>query len=186
MRKAVFLDRDGTLAEEAHYLASLDRLALFPYSADAVRLLNRAGFAVVVITNQAGIARGIIREEFVADVHKHIAEELAAGGARIDGFYYCPHHPEGIVEKYRGPCDCRKPQPGMLRRAAADLDLDLPSSFVVGDRLLDIEAGRAAGTRGVLVRTGYGSIDEARRERRVEPDVVVDNLIGAVAWILRA
>jgi D-glycero-D-manno-heptose 1,7-bisphosphate phosphatase len=185
MRRAVFLDRDGTLAEEANYLASLDRLSLFPYAADAVRLLNRGGFAVVVITNQAGIARGIIREEFVGEVHEHIGRELAAGGARIDGFYYCPHHPHGIVEKYRGACDCRKPQPGMLRRAAADLDLDLASSFIVGDRLLDIEAGRAVGARGILVRTGYGRTDEARRDRRVEPDVVVDNLIGAVAWILR-
>ena len=185
MRRAVFLDRDGTLAEEAGYLSSLDRLHLFPYAADAVRLLNRADFAVVVITNQAGIARGIIKEAFIGEVHSHIADVFAKGGARIDGFYYCPHHPDGIIEKYRGACDCRKPQPGMLRRAAADLDLDLPASFVVGDKLLDVEVGHAVGARGVLVRTGYGKGEAGLRSSRVEPAAVADNLMGAVAWILR-
>ena len=185
MKAAVFLDRDGTLAEEAGYLSSLDRLHLFPYSIDAVRLLNRAGFAVVVITNQAGIARGIIEEAFVGEVHAHMAERFAAGGARIDAFYFCPHHPEGIVEPYRRACDCRKPQPGMLRRAAADLDLDLGASFVVGDKLLDIEAGRTVGARGVLVRTGYGAGEEALPDRAVVPAAIADNLMGAVAWILR-
>ena len=186
MNPAVFLDRDGTLAEEAGYLSSLDRLHLFPYSVDAVRLLNRAGFAVVVITNQAGVARGIIKEAFVGETHAFIATRFAEGGARIDAFYYCPHHPKGIIEAYRGACDCRKPQPGMLRRAAADLALDLPSSFVVGDALRDIEAGCAVGARGVLVRTGYGAAEEALSNRSVEPAAVADNLMGAVAWILRA
>src|SRR5215212_1701700 len=114
--KAVFLDRDGTLVEEAGYLDRLERLVFFPYTIDAVRLLNRAGFAVVVVTNQAGIARGIFKESFVAEAHRHITARLAAGAARVDGFYYCPHHPEAVVEEFRATCECRKPKPGMLIR----------------------------------------------------------------------
>ena len=186
MRTAVFLDRDGTLLEEANYVCELDRLVFFPFAIDAVRLLNRAGFAVVVVTNQAGIARGIVEESFVAQAHAVMTERLAEGGARVDGYYYCPHHPQGIVEAYRRVCECRKPQPGMLRRAAGELGLDLTGSFVVGDKLQDVEAGAAVGARGVLVRTGFGRTEEARPDRRVEPHAVVDNLMGAVAWILQA
>jgi D-glycero-D-manno-heptose 1,7-bisphosphate phosphatase len=183
-RPAVFLDRDGTLIEEAGYLDRLERLVFFPYSVDAVRLLNRAGFAVVIVTNQAGIARGIVREAFVAEAHQHISERLEAGGARIDAFYYCPHYPEGSVERYRTACDCRKPQPGLLRRAAQDLDLDLSRSFVVGDRWHDIEAGHLVGARSVLVRTGLGTREEARPQPGLTPDAIGDTLVDAVAWIL--
>jgi D-glycero-D-manno-heptose 1,7-bisphosphate phosphatase len=185
VKRAVFLDRDGTLLEEANYVSDLEHLVFFPFAIDAVRLLNRAGFAVVVVTNQAGIARGIVEESFVAQAHAVMTERLAEGGARVDGYYYCPHHPQGIVDAYRRACDCRKPQPGMLRRAADDLELDLAASFIVGDKLQDIEAGHAVGARGVLVRTGYGRT-EARPDRGVRPDAVVDNLAGAVSWILQA
>jgi D-glycero-D-manno-heptose 1,7-bisphosphate phosphatase len=184
-RPAVFLDRDGTLIEEAGYLDRLDRLVFFPYSVDAVRLLNQAGLAVVVITNQAGIARGIVKESFVAEAHRHISERLARGGARVDGYYYCPHHPEAVIEAYRQQCDCRKPRPGLLTRAAADLNLDLSRSFVVGDRWHDLEAGQGLGARGVLVRTGYGRSEEASPKTNVSPAAVADNLIEAVSWILR-
>jgi D-glycero-D-manno-heptose 1,7-bisphosphate phosphatase len=186
LRRAVFLDRDGTLLEEANYIAEIERLAFFPYSSDAVRLLNRAGLAVVVITNQAGIARGIVDESFVGVAHAAISARLAEGGAHVDAYYYCPHHPQGIVEAFRRACDCRKPQPGMLRRAADDLGLDLGASFVVGDKLTDVEAGHAVGARAVLVRTGFGRKEEALPGRRVEPDAIVDNLMGAVSWILQA
>ena len=186
MSKAVFLDRDGTLLEEAGYLDRLERLNFFPYSIDAVRLLNRGGFAVVIVTNQAGIARGIFKEAFVADAHRHIAERLAAGGARVDAFYYCPHHPEASVEAYRQTCDCRKPQPGMFTRAAAELGIALEESFVVGDRWHDLEAGERVGARGVLVRTGYGRTEEASPRPHVTPAAIADNVIQAVSWILRA
>jgi D-glycero-D-manno-heptose 1,7-bisphosphate phosphatase len=186
VKRAVFLDRDGTLLEEANYVSEFERLVFFPFSADAVRLLNRAGFAVVVVTNQAGIARGIVEERFVALAHAFITERLAEGGARIDAYYYCPHHPHGIIEPYRGACDCRKPQPGMLKKAAVDLGLDLTRSFIVGDKLQDLEAGAAVGARGVLVRTGYGRKEEAKLGGALEPAAVVDNLMGAVSWILRA
>jgi D-glycero-D-manno-heptose 1,7-bisphosphate phosphatase len=185
MRRAVFLDRDGTLIEESGYLDRLDRLVFYPYSVDAVRTLNRSGLAVVVVTNQAGIARGIVDEAFVAEAHRHIAARLAAGGARVDAFYYCPHHPGAAHETLGRRCDCRKPLPGMLKQAAADLDLDLPRSFAVGDRWHDVEAGQAAGARGVLVRTGLGRTEESRPDGHVTPDAIADNLIEAVSWILR-
>ena len=185
-RSGVFLDRDGTLLEEAGYLDRLERLVFFPYAIDAVRLLNRAGFPVVVVTNQAGIARGIFKESFVAAAHQHISDRLAAAGARVDAFYYCPHHPEAVVEEFRQVCDCRKPQPGMLTRAAADLDLALDRSFVVGDRWHDLEAGQRVGARTLLVRTGYGRTEEAAPKAQVQPSAIVDNVIDAVSWILRA
>lgn len=183
---AVFLDRDGTLLEEAGYLDRLERLIFFPYSIDAIRLLNRAGLSVVVITNQAGIARGIFKESFVGEAHQHIRERLAAGGARVDAFYYCPHHPEAVLQEFRQSCDCRKPKPGMLTRAAADLDLALDRSFVVGDRWHDLEAGQRVGARTLLVRTGYGRTEEAAPKPHVQPSAIVDNVMEAVSWILRA
>lgn len=184
-RRAVFLDRDGTLIEEAGYLDRLERLVFFPYTVDAVRLLNRAGFAVVVVTNQAGIARGIVDEAFVSEAHQHIAERLERGGARIDAFYYCPHYKTGTVDPYVRACDCRKPEPGLLRRAQADLDLDLARSFMVGDRWHDVAAGRAAGARTVLLRSGVGRREESAPPPGLVPDAVADTLIDAAAWILQ-
>jgi D-glycero-D-manno-heptose 1,7-bisphosphate phosphatase len=177
----VFLDRDGTLIEEAGYLDTLDRLQLYPFSVDAVRLLNRAGFAVILATNQSGIARGFFDEAFVDAAHRLLADTLARGGARLDGCYYCPHHPDGCVAAYTRACDCRKPGPGLLQRAAADLELDLRQSFVVGDRVHDVDAGASVGARSVLVRTGYGSRAEASVGQRA---AVADNLVAAVSWIL--
>jgi D-glycero-D-manno-heptose 1,7-bisphosphate phosphatase len=183
-RRAVFLDRDGTLIEEAGYLERFERLAFYPYSIDAVRLLNRAGFTVVVVTNQAGIARGIVKESFVQEAHRYIAGRLAAGGARVDAFYYCPHHREGVVESLRVDCGCRKPGSDLLKRAAADLGLDLPRSFMVGDRWHDVQAGQAVGAPGVLVRTGYGRSQESAPKDGVGAAAVADNLMDAVSWIL--
>jgi D-glycero-D-manno-heptose 1,7-bisphosphate phosphatase len=185
-RPAVFLDRDGTLVEEAGYLDRIERLVFYPYSVDAVRVLNRAGLQVVIVTNQAGVARGIFHEDFVAEAHRHVKARVEAGGARVDGFYYCPHHPDASVAKYKIACDCRKPQPGMLRQAAAELNLDLTRSFVVGDRWHDIQAGNTVGARGLLVRTGYGRTEEASAKPGVEPAAIVDDLIAAASWILRA
>jgi D-glycero-D-manno-heptose 1,7-bisphosphate phosphatase len=182
VKRGVLLDRDGTLIEEVGYLDRLDRVQLFPYSVDAVRLLNRAGFAVVVTTNQAGIARGFFDEAFVQSTHQYLATMFGAGGATIDAFYFCPHHPDAIADAYRGPCDCRKPKPGLLRRAAADHGIDLERSFVIGDRAHDIAAGAAVGARGVLVRTGYGDRVASTNHGA---EAVADNLMGAVSWILR-
>lgn len=185
MKPAVFLDRDGTLLEEVGYLDRLERLAFFPWSVDAVRLLNRAGYLVAVVTNQAGVARGFFEESFIGEAHRHIDSTLSAGGARIDGYYYCPHHPEASVAAYRQVCNCRKPSPGMLRQAEQDFGIDLHRSFVVGDRWLDVELAQAVGATGILVRTGYGQTEERRPKNDVRATVIVDNLIEAVGWILR-
>ena len=179
----MFVDRDGTLIEEVGYLDRLDRIDIYPYSVDAVRLLNRAGFAVVVTTNQSGVARGYFDEAVVGAVHDRIAAVFAAGGARIDAFYYCPHHPEAAVARYRQACDCRKPRPGLLQRAARELGLDPRRSFVVGDRSNDVEAGRAVGAATVLLQTGYGA--DADAATRAAATAVADDLIDAVSWILR-
>ena len=184
MRPAVFLDRDGTLLEEAGYLDRIERLVFFPFAVDAVRLLNRAGLAVVIVTNQSGVGRGMYEESFVLQAHDVISARMQEGGARVDGFYYCPHHPEAEIERYRQACDCRKPAPGMLRRAAADLGLDLSRSFTVGDKWTDVQVGQAAGATGILVRTGYGRSSEAAPRPGVRPSAVVDDVIAATAWIL--
>ena len=184
LARAVFLDRDGTLIEEVGYLERVERVFLYPWSIDAVRLLNRAGLRVVVVTNQAGVARGYFTEALVEEVHRHIDALFAAGGARIDGYYYCPHHPDGRVETYRRQCDCRKPGRGLVDRAARELGIDPARSFVVGDRWLDIEMAQAVGARSILVRTGYGVTDEERRHD-ITADAIADNLVGATSWILR-
>jgi D-glycero-D-manno-heptose 1,7-bisphosphate phosphatase len=184
VRPAVFLDRDGTLLEEAGYLDRLERLVFFPFATDAVRLLNRGGLAVVLFTNQSGVGRGIYTEAFVAAAHDLVTARLSAGGARLDGIYYCPHHPHAEIERYRQACDCRKPGAGMMRQAAADLGLDLSRSFTVGDKWSDVQAGTATGGRGLLVRTGYGRATEAAADMS-DAAAVVDNLAAATAWILR-
>jgi D-glycero-D-manno-heptose 1,7-bisphosphate phosphatase len=183
--RAVFLDRDGTLIEEVGYLDRVERVDLYPWTIDAVRALNRAGMRVVMVTNQSGVARGFFSEAVVEQVHRHIADLLAAGGARIDAYYYCPHHPDGKVRQYAQACDCRKPGRGLVDRAVRELGIDPAASFVVGDRWLDVALARAVGGRGVLVRTGYGATEETRPPEGLRADAVADNLIGAVSWILR-
>jgi D-glycero-D-manno-heptose 1,7-bisphosphate phosphatase len=183
--RAVFLDRDGTLIEEVGYLDRVDRVELYPWSIDAVRVLNRAGLRVVMVTNQSGVARGFFTEAVVEHVHRHIATLLEAGGARIDAYYYCPHHPDGSVTQYTQACECRKPGRGLVDRAARELGIDPARSFVVGDRWLDVALARTIGARGVLVRTGYGKTEESRPRDDLAADAVADNLIGAVDWILR-
>jgi D-glycero-D-manno-heptose 1,7-bisphosphate phosphatase len=186
LRPAVFLDRDGTINEDVSFLNRLSELRLFPWSADAIRLLNRAGFRTVVTTNQSGVGRGIIPEPFIRTVHDEIDARLARAGARIDRYFYCPHHPEEGLGPYRQVCECRKPRPGMILTAAREMGLDLTRSVVVGDRRLDVASGHAAGVRAVLVRTGVGAAEErvlADGEER--PDAILDNLMEAVGWILR-
>ena len=186
MRPAVFLDRDGVLIDDRNYLDRVDLVALIPGAAAAVRRLNDAGFAVVVVTNQSGVARGVFPEEQIAVVHAHIAGLLhAEAAARIDHFDYSPFHPDATVEQYRRDSDCRKPKPGMLLRSAVRLNLDLPRSWMVGDRLTDLEAGAAAGCRTILVRTGYGErAGLSAPLPEVKLEVVVPTVVEAVAHIL--
>lgn len=184
--RAVFLDRDGTLIEEVGYLDRPERVELFPWSIDAIRALNRAGVRVVMMTNQSGVARGFFTEAIVQQVHRHIAALLEAGGARIDAYYYCPHHPDGKVAEYTRVCGCRKPAPGLIERAERELGVDPRASCVVGDRWLDVALARAVGARSVLVRTGYGLTEEAHPQPGLTADAVVNNLVEAAGWILRS
>lgn len=181
---AVFLDRDGTLIEEVGYLKTPEQVTLYPWTVSAIGALNRVGFRTVLVTNQAGVARGYFDEESVAQVHRHLAGMLEAGGAFLDAYYYCPHHPDGTVAPYAGACACRKPAQGMIDRAVAELGVDPRRSFTVGDRWLDVAMGRGAGARPILVRTGYGAKEEAQPQDGLTADVIVNNLIDAVAWIL--
>lgn len=177
----MFLDRDGTLNVEVNYLHRIEDLVLVAGAARAISALNRAGWLVIVVTNQAGIARGYYDETALHTLHEHLTQALAAQDARIDAIYYCPHHPD-----FSGTCECRKPQPGMLLQAAAEHGIDLTRSWLVGDTGGDIGAGRAAGCRTVLVRSGYGAAyeDQVRDGDGAQPDAIVDDVAAAVEYIL--
>jgi D-glycero-D-manno-heptose 1,7-bisphosphate phosphatase len=184
MKPAVFVDRDGTLIIDRGYLSRLDDMELLPGAIEALRLVREAGFAVVVVTNQAGVARGRFEESFVPEAHRHLQSLLESGGASVDAFYYCPHHPEGVVDAYRRVCECRKPAPGMVVRAARELDLDVARSFVVGDTWLDVGLATRAGARGILVRTGYGASVEAAPPKGVSAAAVVDTVLDAAHFVI--
>jgi D-glycero-D-manno-heptose 1,7-bisphosphate phosphatase len=186
VKPAVFLDRDGTLIEERGYLDRLDLMALIPGAPAALTRLQGAGFALVLVTNQAGVARGFFDEAFVRQAHEHLATLLACDGIALDGYYYCPHHPDGIVDPYRRVCRCRKPAPGMVEQAARDLQLDVARSYVVGDKWIDVELARNAGARGILVRTGYGADSEVSMPSNLEPAGIVDSLADAAELIVAA
>ena len=185
-RPALFVDRDGTLTEEVGYVNHPRRLRLLPRSAEAVRRLNQAAVPAVVVTNQAGVARGYFSPDVLTAVNDELLRQLKEAGASVDGVYVCPHHPSAGAPPYRQECDCRKPRPGLLTRAAADLALDLTRSAVVGDKPSDLEAAARVGARGVLVLTGYGLGEwEYRRTTfPVPPDHVAGDLLDAVEWFL--
>ncbi|HEY8520959.1 MAG TPA: HAD family hydrolase [Gammaproteobacteria bacterium] len=182
LRPAVFFDKDGTLIEDVPYNVAVDRVRLAPGAERALPALARAGFALVVVSNQSGVARGFFAEADVRAVGRRLAALFAELGARLDGFYWCPHHPEGAVPRYRRECACRKPRPGLLLRAAGDLGLDLRASWLVGDILDDIEAGRRAGCRTVLL--DIGNETEWRVDARRLPHHVVADLAWAAGVIL--
>lgn len=180
LRPAVFLDRDGTVAEEVGYLNHASRFRMFPFAAAAIHRLNEARLPVIVVTNQSGVGRGYFPESLVQSVNELMAHQLAESSAKIDAIYYCPHT---SAEN----CDCRKPKTGMLDRAAQEHALDLRRSFVVGDRYGDIELARNAGARSILVRTGYGEGEVAWHAAKwaAQPDFVAEDLAEAADWILR-
>jgi D-glycero-D-manno-heptose 1,7-bisphosphate phosphatase len=184
-RPAVFLDRDGTLIEERGFIDRLDMVTIYPWTGDALRLVTRAGFAAVVVTNQSAIARGMFDEAFLHDVHRSIDAHITAAGGTIDRYYYCPHLPNATVEQYRQTCRCRKPGPGLIEQACRELDLDPARSVTIGDRWRDIAAGVAAGTRTVLVRSGHGAHEADLLPDDVRADAILNNLMEAVGWILR-
>ncbi|MEO8480823.1 MAG: HAD family hydrolase [Acidobacteriota bacterium] len=187
MRPAVFLDRDGTMIHDVGYLRRLDEVRWFASTIDAIRLINRAGFLVFVVTNQSGIGRGVIAPEFVPEVHRRMNDLIEAGGARVDGWFYCPHHPRAEVEMYRAVCECRKPMPGLIRQAEAAHAIDLPRSFVIGDKPIDVGLGVGVGARGILVRTGYGEETLQTCGGQVPGAAfVAADLMEATSWLLGA
>jgi len=180
------MDRDGTLTEEVGYVNHPKRLRVQPRSAEAIRRLNEAGIAAVVVTNQAGIARGYFSEDVLAAVNAALVSRLKDEGAHLDGIYVCSHHPTEGEPPYRMVCECRKPKPGLLLRAASELGLDLSGSTLVGDKASDLATARAVGARSVLVLTGYGLGEwEYRRDAfAVPPDHVAEDLLDAVDWVI--
>jgi D-glycero-D-manno-heptose 1,7-bisphosphate phosphatase len=185
-RRAIFLDRDGTVSEEVGYVNHISRLRLLPRTAEAIRKINESQFLAVLVTNQAGVARGYFKEELVRRVHARLEEMLAEGRARLDGIYYCPHHPTAGEPPYRRDCNCRKPKPGMIEAAREDLAIDLSRSFMVGDKYSDIVFAHSVGIKGVLVKTGYGlgEIEGSSADWTEQPDRISEDLSDAVDWIL--
>ena len=186
MQRAVFIDRDGTMSEEVGYINHASRFRIFPYAAAAIKLLNDSGWLAIVITNQAGVARGYFAEEMIQTVHETLKEEMAATDARIDAIYYCAHHPSVGDPPYRLDCDCRKPRPGLISRAAEDFDINLHESWMVGDRYSDIELARNAGVKSAFVMSGYGrgEWEHQRQTWNYQPDVTANHLLEAVKKII--
>ena len=184
-QSAIFIDRDGTINDDIGYVSAPDELVIYPFAAEAVRLINESNLKAIVITNQSGIARGLYTESTLDQIHDRMREELARGGARIDAIYYCPHHPRIGDDRYRKMCDCRKPGTGMLRQAARDHGIDLALSYVIGDKASDINLATCAGARGVLVMTGYGRETLAAQDRwPCAPAIIAEDLLDGVKRIL--
>jgi D-glycero-D-manno-heptose 1,7-bisphosphate phosphatase len=186
LRPAIFLDRDGTLSHEVGYVNHVSRFRLYPFAVDAVRMINRSDHLAVVVTNQAGVARGYFPESVLDEVHDILHATMEKGGARLDGLYACLHHPQVGAPPYRQECDCRKPKPGLLRRAEAELGIDLARSWVVGDRHGDLLMAWRVGARAALVKTGYGLGELTHLAPRWprQPELVADHLLDAVSRIL--
>jgi D-glycero-D-manno-heptose 1,7-bisphosphate phosphatase len=183
-RWGVFLDRDGVIVEEVNYLSSPELLRLLPGAAQAIQKLNRWRIPVIVVSNQAGVARGFFSEEAVRRIHARLADLLSREAAHIDRYYYCPHHPTEGIGPYRMDCECRKPKPGLLLKAGLEMGLDLEQSYLVGDNVTDVEAGIHAGAKSILVLTGYGESLWRSWPSPFQPQHVAHDLGAAVNWIL--
>ena len=185
-KPAVFLDRDGTVNEQMGYINHPSRFVLIPGVIEAIRALNEAGFLTIIVSNQSGVARGYFPETLVEDVHTLLQGLLREKGAYLDGIFYCPHYPRGTVEGYRTRCSCRKPGTGLIDQACQSFDIDLPGSYVIGDRYTDIELAQRSKLTGILVKTGYGlgDIEYILPQKQVRPHYIARDLSDAVGWIL--
>lgn len=183
--RAVFLDRDGTVSYEVGYMNHVSRMRLMPESAEAIRWINRSGFWAVVVTNQSGVARGYFEEPLIHQVNESLRRQLEAAGARLDGIYYCPHHPREGEAPWRCECGCRKPATGLLERACQELGVELKGSYLVGDTMVDMRTARNAGLTAILVLTGYGRGEYEHRSHLwpFRPDHIAEDLRAAVRWI---
>jgi histidinol-phosphate phosphatase family protein len=184
LQKAVFFDRDGVIIQQVDFLIKPGQLKLLPDVGKVIKVLNHFGFLAVVITNQPVVARGLIKPEGIDKIHSVLINRLKKRGAKIDAVYFCPHHPNATLKKYRKRCRCRKPEPGMILKAARDLNINLKKSFMVGDALIDIVAGKRAGLTSILVKTGPGhSRLDKLYKKNFKPDFIVKNLTEVVRII---
>ena len=174
-KPAVFLDRDGVLSEEKSYVCALQDLTVFPYTKECVEKIKEKGYLAIVITNQSGVARGLFWEKVLQEMNSYLIKEIG-----VDAVYYCPHHPQGKIEKYRKECNCRKPRTGMIEQACKDFSIDMERSYIVGDRASDILLGQNAGITTVLVESGYGT---ERLEQEVTPDYIKKDLREVIALL---
>ncbi|MBN1833025.1 MAG: HAD family hydrolase [Deltaproteobacteria bacterium] len=186
-KPAVFIDRDGTINEQMGYINHMSRFVIFPCVVEAVRLLNAHDFWAIVLTNQGGVARGYYPIELMHEIHDFLTRSLKSNGAIIDGIFYCPHHPAGILPEYSKECDCRKPKPGLVHQALEAFDIDMSKSYMIGDRYVDMELASRLDLEGVLVKTGYGlgEIDYVLPQHPTKPKHIAQDLLNAVKWILR-
>ncbi|NIM17083.1 MAG: HAD-IIIA family hydrolase [Candidatus Aminicenantes bacterium] len=185
MNRAIFLDRDGTIIEERGYICHLSESEIFPFAFEAVRQMNQHHFKVIGITNQSAIARAICTQEQVETMHAEIREAFLQRQAVIETFYYCPYHADGVVEEFKKNHPWRKPSPGMLLQAAVDYNIDLLESYMMGDDTIDIQAGKNAGCKTVLVLTGKGrQTREKLKQNRISPDLTAENILIAFNKII--
>jgi D-glycero-D-manno-heptose 1,7-bisphosphate phosphatase len=180
--KTCFLDRDGVLIREVNYLSSPEQVSIFSEAINALKMLRKNGYKIIVITNQAGVARGYFTEQDVLEVHAEIDRQLLAENLSIDAYYYCPHHPDGVVDGYNIDCDCRKPKPSLILQAVKDFDIDLHKSFLIGDKVTDLLAADNAGCSAALVKTGHGIEHVAKAEELNFK--VFDNIENAVIYFI--
>lgn len=178
---AAFIDRDGTINDEVGYVNHLSRFKIFPWAPEAIKNLNKKGFRTIVVSNQAGVARGYFSEDLVIQIHSNLQQEMAKSGAYFDAIYYCPHHPSTGQVPYRKVCNCRKPKPGMLLKAVNKFGIDVAKSFVIGDRYSDIQLAHDSGARSIFVLSGYGrgEYEYHRHSWKIQPDWIVENLLEA-------
>ncbi len=182
--KAAFVDRDGTLIAERDFLTQKEDIEIFPQTVEAIKLLRELGYLVVVVSNQSGVARGYLTEQRVFEINEEVFRRLEENDARPDLFFYCPHHPDASVKEYRLVCECRKPAPGMVKMAQQIIDIDIPKSVSIGDKLSDVQLCQNLGGRGILVLTGYGTSERDRIESSgIQPDFVADTVLDAACWL---
>lgn len=174
-KAAIFLDRDGVLTEEKSYITSLENLSIFSYTQDCIKQIHDKGYYAIVITNQSGVARGLFTEESLVEMNKYLINNIG-----VDAVYYCPHHEDGRIEKYRKKCNCRKPNTELIEHACRDFDIDMKKSYMVGDRASDIMLGQNAGIKTILLQSGYGT---ARLEQDVKPDFILNDLRDIISYI---
>lgn len=185
-KPAVFIDRDGTINEQMGYVNHVSRFRILPKVPQAIRMLNRHGFLVFVVSNQSGVARGYHPLDLVSTLHQLLVSRIRERKASIDGIFFCPHHPEGSVPEFSRDCDCRKPKTGLIEQACRSFEIDLRRSFIVGDMCTDIELAHRAGMTGILVKTGYGlgEIEYTLPQKTAKPAHIAEDLLDAVRWIL--